>query len=358
MTARFLPAFFLLSFAMAWGVFALFMAVPDRLTAIFGPVSATNPLFFLAVWAPATSAAVLVLFAAGPGGLGRYLSRLFLWRAPPAWYLFLLAGIPAIYYAGAAIKGEPFDLFPFDGIGQMLAATVLMLFLGPVEEFGWRGLALPLMQRLMAPLWAGLAVGVVWAVWHLPAFLMSGTPQSGWEFLPFFVGSVSVSVILTPLFNASRGSILLPLLCHFQLNGPAWPDAQPYDNWLFAAAAVIVVWLNRGTMFTRRCLPPDLFARCRRFQRQRVHAVGNFLRQKVVERPVPLDSAHAGKGGRNDAHAEMGLARAVHRAVVMARMQVAFVDHGKPLRGIGILDLSDDAFFNLTHLLPTLPVCG
>ena len=252
MTARALLPFFLLTFGIAWGVLALFMAMPDRLTALFGPVSASNPLFILAVWAPAISAVVLVLGAAGPGGLVRYLSRLLLWRAPPVWYLFLLLGIPAIYYAGAALKGAPLAVFPFDSVAGMLAASAFMLVLGPVEELGWRGVALPLMQRRLAPFWAALGVGIAWAIWHLPAFLMSGTPQSDWAFLPFVVGAVSISVILTPLFNASRGSILLPLLCHFQLNGPAWPDAQPFDNWLFAATAVLVVWLNRRTMFSRQ----------------------------------------------------------------------------------------------------------
>ena len=133
-----------------------------------------------------------------------------------------------------------------------------MLILGPIEEFGWRGLAMPLLQRLMTPLTAGLVLGVIWGVWHLPAFYLSGTPQSNWAFLPFFAGSVSISVILTPLFNASRGSILLPLLYHFQLNGPLWPDAQPYDTIFFVAAAVIVVWLNRGTMFTREGAVTDV----------------------------------------------------------------------------------------------------
>jgi hypothetical protein len=69
--------------------------------------------------------------------------------------------------------------------------------------------------------------------------------------MPFFVGSVALSVIVTPLFNSSRGSILLPALFHFLLNNPAWPDAQPYDIYLFAAAAAVVTWLNRKTMFTK-----------------------------------------------------------------------------------------------------------
>jgi hypothetical protein len=80
---------------------------------------------------------------------------------------------------------------------------------------------------------------------------LSGTPQSAWSFAPFFVGSVSVSVIMTQLFNTSRGSILLPALLHFQLINPIWPDAQPYDTFFFVAAAILVVWLNRKAMFTK-----------------------------------------------------------------------------------------------------------
>lgn len=98
-----------------------------------------------------------------------------------------------------------------------------------MEEFGWRGLALPLLQQKFAPIWAGLILGVIWGFWHLPAFLLSGTPQSTWSFTPFFAGSVAVSVIVTTLFNKSHGSILLPIIFHFQLNNPIWPDAQPYD---------------------------------------------------------------------------------------------------------------------------------
>jgi hypothetical protein len=78
---------------------------------------------------------------------------------------------------------------------------------------------------------------------------MSGTPQSSWSFGPFFVGLVAITVILTPLFNASRGSLLLAILYHLQLMNPIFPDAQPWDNLLFVTAAIIIVWMNGRTMF-------------------------------------------------------------------------------------------------------------
>ena len=80
---------------------------------------------------------------------------------------------------------------------------------------------------------------------------MSGTPQSAWSFAPYFAGIVAISIILTPMFNNARGSLLIAVLYHFQMMNPIWPDAQPWDILLFLAAAAIVVWLNRRTMFQR-----------------------------------------------------------------------------------------------------------
>ncbi len=133
----------------------------------------------------------------------------------------------------------------------MVPALLLMLVLGPMEEFGWRGVALPLLQRKFRPIGADLILSILWATWHLPAFFLSGTPQSQWSFPMFFIGVVSISWILTPLFNAARGSILIAAIYHFQMNNPIWPDAQPYDSLLFAVIAVLAVLVNRRAMFSR-----------------------------------------------------------------------------------------------------------
>jgi uncharacterized protein len=111
--------------------------------------------------------------------------------------------------------------------------------------------ALPLLQRRLRPMWAGLALGLVVAFWHTPAFLLSGTKQSAWAFWPFFLGVVAISVILTPMFNAARGSLLVAALFHAQMNNPVWPDAQPWDMWVFVAVAGTVATVNRRALLDR-----------------------------------------------------------------------------------------------------------
>lgn len=251
MTGRTLIPFLALSFGLTWGIAAILIFYYDQVVAIFGEISISNPLYILAVYAPGIAGVFLVWRHYGLAGLGSFFKRMTLWRTPVKWWLFLILGIPAVVYTGAAIKGSLGDPFPFSTLPAALSALALTLFLGPIEEFGWRGLALPILQRRFAPFWSGLILGTIIAVWHIPAFLIGGTPMSNWSVVPYFAGVIAIYVIMTPFFNASRGSLLLAYLFHFQLMNPMFPDAQPYDNIMWIVIAVIVVWLNRKEMFSR-----------------------------------------------------------------------------------------------------------
>jgi len=244
--------FFLLTFVIAWGGMGAVVVFQDAVEAALGPMGPSHPLFILAVWSPAISGILLVLWYGGLPGLRRYLGRLLIWRAPVGWYLLLLIGLPAIFYLGAALSGTlTREALAQPPLPELLALVGFMLILGPVEELGWRGYATPLLQRRMAPFWAGLVVGVFWALWHVSAFFLDGTPQSGWDMMPFVIGAIGISIVLTAFFNAARGSILVAILFHWQLNMPMWPDAQPWDMYLVVVLAVIVVWVKRADLFTR-----------------------------------------------------------------------------------------------------------
>ena len=250
MSLRTLWWFMAVTFGLGWGTGAILFLFTDQIEALFGPVSGTNPVFILLVWSPAIAGLTLVWRHYGRSGVGRFLRRLTLWKTPSPWWVFLLLGIPAVKYLGAAFNGTAGD-FPFSPWYGLLPAMAIALFIGPIEELGWRGVALPVLQRRYAPLGAGLILGAFWAIWHAPSFLLSGSPQSAWDFAPYLLGVLALSVIITPLFNAAQGSILMAALFHFQINGPAWPDAQPWENYLFAGLAIAVVMLNKKAMLTR-----------------------------------------------------------------------------------------------------------
>lgn len=248
----FLP-FLMISFGLAWGILGLYIILPERMEAVFGQLTGNHPLFFLAVYAPAIAAFILVARSGGLAGLQSFLGRVLLWRCSAVWYAFLVIGIPLIFICGSAIRGNLFsEPFPFTSMQALFVGLFISAVKGPMEEFGWRGLALPLLQRKFVPIWAGLILGVIWGLWHFPAFLLSGTQQSEWSFSAFFAGCLAISVIGTALFNSSHGSILLSAFFHFQLMNPIFPDAQPYDTYLLIAVASLIVWIKRKDMFTKR----------------------------------------------------------------------------------------------------------
>jgi membrane protease YdiL (CAAX protease family) len=248
---RSVVTFFVATFALSWGAGVLYVLFQEPLEDVFGPMGYTNPLFILLVYSPGIVGVFMVWRHYGRSGLVSFFRRFALWRMPLTWWVLLLVGLPAVFYAGAAVAGNVGDPFPFDPWFHVLPALLPMLLIGPIEELGWRGVALPLLQRRFTPLVAGLLLGVVVALWHTPAFLLSGTKQSAWAFWPFFFGVVAVGVILTAMFNAARGSLLVAFLFHAQLNNPVWPDAQPWDMWLFVALAVVVVLADRRAMLDR-----------------------------------------------------------------------------------------------------------
>ena len=249
--SRSLAPFLIIAFALTWGILGLYIAFPHGMTRIFGGLTGQHPLFFLCVYAPAIAAFILVGYHGGRKGLRSFLSRLGLWRCSSFWYVFLFVVVPLVFYVGAALKGTLWqEPLPFASFGALASALATAAIKGPVEEFGWRGFALPLLQRRLAPVWAGLIIGVIWGIWHTPAFLLSGTQQSAWSFTPFFIGCVAISIIATALYNASHGSILLAAVFHFQLMNPIWPDAQPYDTYILVVVTIVLLWIYRKAMFS------------------------------------------------------------------------------------------------------------
>ena len=220
-TDRSLVRFFVATLVLTWVMGVVLVVFRDPIGALFG-VGLTNPFYLLTVFAPGIVGVALVARHAGVAGLGSFFRRFALWRMSVAWWLVVLVGNDD----GSAVVPA----------GVSVSALAVMFLILPLVELGWRGVALPLLQRRWAPLWASLILGVMVATWTAPFVLLIGGRPS--YFGPVFFTIVAASVIVTAMFNA-------------QVNGALWPHAQPWDTWLLVAAAVVVVVVNRRAMLDR-----------------------------------------------------------------------------------------------------------
>ncbi|QXE33868.1 CPBP family intramembrane metalloprotease [Streptomyces sp. GMY02] len=86
-------------------------------------------------------------------------------------------------------------------VGGIVPFFISMVIAGPLsEEPGWRGTAYPRLRGSMGRVRAGLLLGAVWAVWHLPLFFIEGTVQAelglmSWSGLMFSLSVFPVALL-------------------------------------------------------------------------------------------------------------------------------------------------------------------
>jgi CAAX protease family protein len=216
---RALVAFFALAYALSWSwVFPLAAA---HLVVLRGQ---TWPTHYPALFGPAIAAVIVTMWATGRQGIRDLLARVTRWRVPLRWWLaalspaaFLGLALIAMAGTGSALPSVA-DFGRFSGLPAAgLAGVLLFLFLGAMgEETGWRGYALPQLQRRFSPLISSLFLAVLWFGWHLPQFFVISTyrDSSPVQYVGMLLGLICGAVILTWLYNRSGGSILLVAVWH------------------------------------------------------------------------------------------------------------------------------------------------
>ena len=189
---------------------------------------------------------------------------------PPRWYGYIVglvlvrAGLPVVLavlvleggLTGGAHLGRV-------SLAPPTAFLVVGLLAGAVEEPGWRGYAQEALQRRMSVLGAGLVIGVFWAAWHLPLFLLPGTYQHGLGLgsEPFWLFNLAILVGLpfyAWLVNAAGRTALSAVLYHGLANVAvellSVAGARRLELMAEAAMALIVVAAAWRSMRTSR--PP------------------------------------------------------------------------------------------------------
>ena len=160
----------------------------------------------------------------------------------------LLAGGSGAALGEPAVRAavQPLTLVPF---------LLMVLVFGPLpEEIAWRGYALDRLLETRSMLTASVAIWGVWAVWHLPLFLVSGTYQEqlGLGTLAFWLYLAEMlprSVVMTWVFLNTSRSTLAMILFHFAVNAVGElfelsPRGTVFQGglWLLLALVVMALW--------------------------------------------------------------------------------------------------------------------
>jgi membrane protease YdiL (CAAX protease family) len=204
-----LVVFFILAFLFSWYPWVIALAR--------GQSSGPNPL------GPLIAALVVSGIAQGWKGIRELLGRVVRARFGWKWYAIIF-GLPILLCAIAvtimAAFGKSISL-PTEAAWRELPDRFIFIFLfiGLGEEPGWRGFALPRLQKQHTPLVASLILAPIWALWHLP--LMGN--DMGNEFPPavipaFLISLLGGTLLQTWLFNRTKGSVFAQMLFHATVN--------------------------------------------------------------------------------------------------------------------------------------------
>jgi uncharacterized protein len=239
--------YFILAYAITWTIWAPIVASAQ------GWVKWNVPFafYYLGSFGPMIAAIILTALTEGGRSLRALFGRLLKWRvgigylafsvfAPVA--LLILARTVTRLTTGVwpdlSLLGKA-DYLPYLGIPAVMVLWLLTYGLG--EEMGWRGFALPHLQDKRSARTAAVLLGILWAGWHLPAFFFRDTYQAvGLLGFPFFLVSLTfASILLTWLYNSTRGSLLMVILFHAFFDWLSVSDAGgQYAAIIMGASAV------------------------------------------------------------------------------------------------------------------------
>jgi membrane protease YdiL (CAAX protease family) len=188
------------------------------------------------------------------------------WRVVVQWYVLALFALPlaCVVAAGVLFGAAPLQAFaaqwPLLFTGFLPQALLIAALVSFWEEGGWTGFLLPRLLERWGSLRASLLLAVCQGLFHVPLLFIIGgvsdarvTPDQYPLYLFFlFVLTMPVRMMITWLWNSSRGSVIIIALFHGAfntVNGAAFiPYLVPGDStWVYGVYAVLGLGLLVAT---------------------------------------------------------------------------------------------------------------
>lgn len=163
------------------------------------------PYLFMFLFAFGPTLAGIIVTAAFKGreGLADLWRRLIKVRVPIRWVVLVFA-IPLIWNLialGIGYASEGLSSIEFNFLVPLSLAVPLFLYMliftGFAEEVGWRGYALPELQKKYTAERSSVILGVFWGLWHIPSVML----------VQYLDGSLTPPIAISLVFGLTLGII-------------------------------------------------------------------------------------------------------------------------------------------------------
>jgi len=254
-----LGIFFCLAAASAWTAWLWPVEAHGRLPLSVLGLEITIPFFLMKLvignCLPGILAVIWVRFE-GKGQVQRLLSTLTKWRTSLHWYIIVVVLPCAIFFVSwsAVLFFVPVDHLPLSASGFLVTFLMTLPF-GPLwEEIAWRAFALRKLESRFSHLASALILGVYWAVWHIPLWLLilNVNSASGLPVLLAASGNlVAWSIIWAYFYHRSSESLPVVILLH-ATHGAVWSQlfaTAPLPQFIYISSALamcVALFLARG----------------------------------------------------------------------------------------------------------------
>jgi membrane protease YdiL (CAAX protease family) len=194
----------------------------NALNVISSESSAT--FFILGAFGPMISAFIITFKVSGLSGCIKLFQKFFLIKVHYKWYIlafFIPIVIVLCVLVFLNIASNPDIDINFMNPLEFISGFLISLLIVTGEEFGWRGFALPRLQKKYNALTSSLILGILWSIIHFPLFFVQPERASGVHILivvpGFVLLMVCFTIIITFLYNGSKGSIFISCVFHASL---------------------------------------------------------------------------------------------------------------------------------------------
>lgn len=172
------------------------------------------------VHAPTIAAVIAVFCSQRFAGIKALFRQLTHWKFALQWYLKAILIFPVTILAVLSLLSLSYASFtPVFSLSIMAFGA---LFSSLWEEIGWTGFATPVMLKRFSPLNVGLLLGLVHALWHLPASYYGSGAFHGNLFIANFlitsVGIVGLRIVTVWIYMRTN-SLVLGWLMHASFTG-------------------------------------------------------------------------------------------------------------------------------------------